>query len=262
MAVDTKQYLEELFKAAGVSDDTVKQAVSGFFLNDAVAKRVGDDILRQQDYSRNMDELRKKEKQTADYYQSLVTWKTEQDAALAAAAAGNTNGNGNVNIDYVSKKELDELRKNYDTQAKQQEANFITIAKEMGRLSSQHAVEFKEPLDVDALEKIAVEKQLPLRQAYDQLVGDRRRQSQEAAFAQKLADAKAEGAREFASTHKIPVDTQPREYHPIFDRDPKKQVGADDYVPNSGRLSNTAESNLRSNFVDAWNSASGNTSGT
>jgi len=129
-------------------------------------------------------------------------------------------------------------------------------------LASQHAVEFKERLDVDALEKIAVDKKVSLQQAYDEYVAPRRATQSEAQFKAKLDEARAEGAREFASKHKIPVDTQPREYHPLLDRDPKKQVGADDYVAGSGRLSPVAEKSLRDNFVETWNQPVAHTSST
>jgi len=128
-------------------------------------------------------------------------------------------------------------------------------------IASRHAVEFKEPLDAAAVKKVAMEKGLPLAQAYDEYVAPRRAEAQAAQHKAELDRVREEAVRDFASTHKIPVDTRPSEYHTLLDRDPKKQVGVDDYVPNSGQLSHRAEATLAGNFADAWNSATAGTSG-
>lgn len=257
MAVDTKQYLEELLKEAGVSDDNVKQAVSNFFGNEKVAKRLGDDILRQQDYSRNMDSLKAEQKRTSDYYQSLVTWEAEEKARWDAEHARNGNGNGNGNGatgEYLTKKDLEAIDKKYQDEMNRREGLQIALLKDGMRLASQHVHEFHEPLDTDALEKIAVDKKLTLRAAYEDMVSGRRAEAQQSAFAAKLAAAREEGARDFASKHKIPVDTVAREHHVMFDRDLSKQVSTD-YVPNSGAKTPQMERGLRDNFIEAWDTA-------
>src|ERR1035441_4457795 len=90
MALDTKQYIEQLAQAAGLSDEE-KAEILKVTSNEKFAKALGDDVLRQQDYSRNMDALKADQTKTATYYQSLVTWKAEQDQILAAALAANGN---------------------------------------------------------------------------------------------------------------------------------------------------------------------------
>lgn len=264
MALDVKQYLEELYKAAGVSDDNVKQAVSAFFGNEAVSKRLNDDVLRQQDYSRNMDSLKADKQKTADYYQQLVTWKATAEAELEAERAGNGNGNGNGHREVIQPVQTDFIaKKDMEAELKRREALTISLMKDVGYLASAHATEFKEPLDMDALEKIAIDKNLPVRQAYAEMVRERRSAIDTEKRKAEIEAAKAEGAREFASKHKIPVDTRPREdYSPLLEADRKKQVGVETYVPNSGRLSFEERRQLRENFADSWNSAQTNTSGT
>ena len=263
MPLDTKQYAEELFKAAGVSDDTVKQAVTNFLSNDAVAKRLGDDVLRQQDYSRKMDETAAEKKKAAAYYESLLTWKAEQERLIAEATGQQQQQQfQQVQPDLTTLEKS--LEKKWEEKLAQRDGQMIGLLEVGMSLASRHAVEFKEPLDTAALKKIAIEKNVSLQQAYDEYVGPRRAAQSEAQFKAKLAEAKAEGAREFASTHKIPVDTQPRDYHPILDRDLKKMVAPDDYKPNTGELSPAANRALQNNFVEAWHTATagGGTSGT
>jgi hypothetical protein len=266
MAVDPKQYLDELLRDAGVAaDDPKRQAIFDVFSNEKVSKKLADDVMRQSDYSRAQDELRTKTQRNEAFYADMLTktdanqkvlneWAAKVKQYETEYGALDDNGNGqrqvvqSVQTDFIS-------RKDYDAEKQRTEANFIGILKTGLKIASQHMYEFKEPLDVDALEKVAVEKNVSLQQAYDQWVGPRRIEQQKAQFdaeKQKFADEKV---REFASTHKVPLDQGPREYHPIFDRDPKKQVGAEDYVPNSGQLSPQATRNLRDNFVEAWNTA-------
>ena len=61
-----------------------------------------------------------------------------------------------------SKKDLDE-----------REGRMIQIVKQGMRIASSHAAKFGEPLDTDALEKVAVEKGLTLDRAYEEMIRPR-----------------------------------------------------------------------------------------
>lgn len=254
-----KEYLEQLAQSAGLSQEE-KDNLLKVAGNEKFSKGLEDGVMMRSDYSRNMDALQAEKKKTLDYYTDLVkttdaNQKTLNQYAAAVQAYeaqyGPLEGAGGtrretvqpVQGDFISKKDLDE-------RLNQLNANYITVVKAMGRVASQHAVEFKEPLDVDALEKLAVERNLPIQQAYDEWVKPRRDKLTQEQFDAKLEAARKEGAREFASTHKIPVDTQPREYHVIFDQDATKQVETKE-----GRLTAQGERTLRDAFVSEWEKA-------
>src|SRR5215831_1044181 len=176
MAFDTKAYVEELLKAAGTSDEATRQAVTTLFGNEAVAKYVEGGQMRQSDYSRNMDKLAAESKRNTDYYNQLVTWKAEQDAAYAGLqpdpyAQRQTVAQG----DYISKKDFEKWQGELNAANQQREANFITITKKVGRLSSRHANEFHEELDTDKLEQVVKEHNVDLDRAYYLMVADRRK---------------------------------------------------------------------------------------
>lgn len=260
MALDVKQYIDQLAQTAGLSQEE-KDAILKVTANDKFAKALGDDVLRQQDYSRSMDALKAKEKETTDYYATLLGWEAERkqywdtENAKLAGRQPTTQQQPTFDPTAFEKKWKEELDRR-----DQQSVGLLKIGM---NLASKHAVEFKEALDTEALAKIAVEKNMTLQQAYDEYVSPRRAEAQKLALDERVRVAREEGARDALAKHKLPVDTAPREYHVMFDRDPKKQVGADDYVPNSGRLSHTAERSLRDNFVEDWNKAgSAATSGT
>ena len=252
---NAKEYIEQLAQTAGLSDEDKANMLKAVTTNEKFSKGLEEGVMLRSDYSRNLDQLKAKEKTTGDYYQTLVTWKAEQDRLLAEAM-GTGNGNGNVTGEYLTKKDLEVLDKKYQNELNRREQVQISLLKDGMRLASQHAVDFKEPLDTEALAKLAVEKNISLRAAYDEYVGPRRAELQAQSFAEKLKQAKEEGAREFASTHQIPIDTTPREsqYGRLSFNPPEKSV-VPDYQPNTGRLSTTGERTLRDGFIDEWNKA-------
>lgn len=257
MAIDTKQYLDELLAEAGVAaDDPKRQVIAEVFGNEKVSKKWSADVMRQSDYSRAQDALSAEKKKTADYYASLLQWGTDKDAELKAreAALSSTVQPGAFDIAATEKKWEERLQKT--------EGQFLSLLETGMSLASRHVAEFKEPLDTAALKKIAQEKNLSLTQAYDEMVAPRRAETSAATFKAQLVAAREEGARDALSKHHIPTNATPPEYHPIFDRDPKKQVGADDYVANSGVKTPGMERQLKENFAAAWNTAQGTTSST
>ena len=253
--MNAREYIEQLAQAAGLSDEE-KAGILKVAANDKFAKGIEEGVMLRSDYSRNLDQLQADKKKAADYYASLTSWEATRKAEWDAAMAGN-NGGQVVNGEYITKKELEEMDKKYQAKSLQQEQSFITIAKEMGRLSSQHAVEFREALDVDALEKIAVEKQLPLRQAYTEMVRERRETMAGASRQAEIEKAKQDAVREYASTHHIPLDTTPREsqYGRLSITQAPDKSAVPDYVPTTGRLSPQGERTLREGFVEEWNKA-------
>lgn len=268
MAIDVKQYIDQLAQTAGLSQEE-KDAILKVTANEKFAKGLGDDVLRQQDYSRNMDALKTEKAKWSDWYQKALTADQQRAQELAdyqtqlaayEAAYGKVDGTQRQVIQGVQTADLDKFRKELEEKDKVRDSQMISLLKGMGRIASQHAVEFKETLDTDALEKVAMERNLPLMQAYEEMVRPRREEKSTLARAEELKLAREEGARDALSKHHLPVDTGAKEYHPFFNPgDPKQQV---EYTSKDGRLSPTAERQLRSNFVDEWNKTGQSTSGT
>lgn len=256
MAIDAKQYLEQLAQTAGLSEEE-KQGILKAASNEKFAKSLSEGVEMRSDYSRKMDELSQDKTKWTEWYKGEVA-KAQANEKLFAeqqTVIEQLKANGaspelikSATGDFISKAEMEKLRQ-------QDQAAFINLMKITTDLQGSHLMEFKEKLPVDELEAIAVKKNISLKQAYDELVAPRRAELSTKNLADQLAAAKAEGAREFASTHKIPLDNAPREYHVMLDRDPKKMVGVDDYVPNSGQLSSVSTRQLKANFAEEWEKA-------
>jgi len=259
MAFDVKAYMEQLAQTAGLAEDD-KAVLLKIAQNEKAAKAFGDDVLRQADYSRNMDLVRSDAQKNSTYREELAAWQKDQQKIYEDALAGVVKP---VVTTQTVAPDFTALEKKWEEKFTQQGNQMIGLLETVGELASGHAVEFKEKLDTASLKKIAMEKNLSLKQAYEEMVAPRRNEHVASQRKAELDAAREEGARDFASKHKIPVDTTIREYHPIFDRDLKKQVGADEYKPNSGELSPAATRQLRDNFVESWNAVpAGKTSGT
>ena len=214
--------------------------------------------LRQSDYSRRMDALKADRGKWEKFYNDLVVWKANEEARLAQVQGERTTQQQQTTQpvlgEYISMKQFQEELARRDQVT-------VGLLKDGMRLASAHAVEFHEPLDTAALEKLAVEKNLSLVQAYNEMVSPRRTELQTKQYDDRLKQAREEGARDALAKHKLPVDNQPREFHVLADRDPSKMAGAVEYQPNTGKLSIGGERALREGFVEEWQKA-GSTSGT
>src|SRR5512143_1540893 len=107
-------------------------------------------------------------------------------------------------------------REDIQKQMQDRDTRYAAVIKQMGRLASKHAVEFKEALDVDALEKLAVETNLPLDVAYERMIGPRLEEARKAQYAKEKEEYAAQKVKDFASTHQMPTDPTPSVTAPIF----------------------------------------------
>ena len=89
----------------------------------------------------------------------------------------------------------------------------------MGKVASRHAAEFHEMLDVDALEKLAIDNNITVEAAYERMIEPRIKEREKVEFEAKLKQAREEGVKEGMSKQNIP-DEATRGHHVFFDRKP------------------------------------------
>lgn len=218
-------YLEELARTAGLDAESLA-ALQKVLGNAKFAEEVDKGVKRQADYSRSMDEVTTLKKQVEDQIQSWRDWyatASTNDAAreeelitlrakVNGAGGGSGGGNGGAGGGTgggagdkgLSLKEIQE-----------REGRMINIVKTGMRLASRHAAKFGEELDVDALEKLAVEKGLTLDLAYEQLIAPRVKTAADAAQADAIRKAREEGLQEGLSKREVPGEAS-KAFHPIF----------------------------------------------
>ena len=258
MAITAKDYYEGILKTAGAALSPEKQQAFMTMISDPDFEKVlATDViaprLRQDDYSRNMDALKAKEKTWTEWYSGALA-KTASDQQIVDAARSKVAEYeaqyGTLTVEQRAAavtQTVDSIsKKDFDTRLQQQEQGFITLLKWAATKPLEHLQRFGTTLDVAAVEKLAVEKGINLNQAYEELVAPIAATKTAAEFDAKLKAAREEGAREFASTHQIPMDTAPKtQHHVLFDRKPESEL------PPAGPGREKAS---LQGFVEAWNS--------
>ena len=135
-------------------------------------------------------------------------------------------------------------RDDIQKQLSDRDARYAGVIKQMGRLASKHAVDFKEALDVDQLEKLAMETNLPLDVAYERMIGPRMEEARKtAAEAEKKAYAE-QAVKDALSRHSLPTDPTPQATAPIFIQRDK-----------AAEAKNGKPANLDSELMQAWSGA-------
>lgn len=141
-------------------------------------------------------------------------------------------------VSGLSLKQVEEM---LDRKMKEQGQAYVNLTKTAVKISQDYGRRFNKNLDVDALEKFAIEKGLPLDMAYQEFIRPEADAQSNEQWEAKIKAAREEGARDYASKNKLPITSGPREPHPIFDH-PQPKEGASD-------------SDGRNSFLEGWNEA-------
>lgn len=250
MAINVKEYAGQLAKEAGLPEDQAKVFLD-VLGNEKVSKAFEERMLAKDDYSRNMDAISSERKKLNEWYGEQVKTAAKNQETVNSATAqvkqyvetygelpnGVPVPGGNRAIDaavanYISKDDHEKAINNLSQQ-------FVGVLKSGLKASSDYQYRFGKPLDVDALEKFAVEHKLPLDMAYEKFISPEVQAKETANVEERVKAAREEGLREGRSLANVPIDAKPKEPHVFFDRKPADQA------PQTDRQ-------IRDNFAAAW----------
>lgn len=239
---DEKEALEHFTKLAtdaGLPEDQVK-AVAAALKHEAFGKQVAKGFMLEADYSKNKGELAKErkaiEKEYAEYYGKLNEWakgynSTVEDSkrvldeyrkyvetygALDKPAKPNGTEAG------ISGLSLEQLKTLLEEHGKHLSSNVSSFVRDAIKLSSDYQRKFGEPMDVDAFEQHLDEvrkadPQAAIKDVYQSWIAPRLEERQKTALEERIKREREQAVQEYASTHKVPVDTGTREYSPAWD---------------------------------------------
>ncbi len=205
MPFSVDEFVGDILKDVSV-DETKKQVLIELAKNPTIAKRLEENQLRQSDFSKKQAEYADKLKKAQDYWDGLVSWKSEKEKEFSEKESQLKNklgvpdddlGEGNKGSRAVTDDQLREL-------AQQSVAYQNTIV----RIGMQHLKDFNEVLDTDKLLEIAGKERVNINQAYDFYVKPKREEIQKAEFDKALTKAREEGAQEAIKNYKVPVSDQ------------------------------------------------------
>lgn len=254
---DLKTYTQELFKKAGISEEKTK-AILEALGDEAITKAFTEGFVETPKHHSTIDK-------------TVGEYKTKVTAAEAEANRLNEWYNKQAKPVYdqylgafESLKKYEELYGPIQTAAdrrevrqatgltqeqleaalKQRDQAYVGMTKDIAWASSDYIQRFKgDPLDLDAVEKIALEKGMPFRQAYKEMINPKLEEMRSQELEARVKAARDEGYKDAMSKHKLPVESTPREPHPFFE--PKEQP------KNMTEAQQDAHS--KDSFMEAWN---------
>lgn len=223
-----QEFMTQALAEAGLTDEQVTSALSKLYNDQKLSPKLNALVkTATEDYNAQIGRVKAAEDKVAQYnrwYEEAKTTVANKQKEYEDALAMLTNANGNPpafdESKYLPKADVLKM-------FEENNARWGSVIKDGLAIATRHAVEFKEPLDVDALGKLAQEKGIALGDAYDQWIRPRLEKQQQEKHAADVKAAREEGAREALSRHKLPVDPTPGETAPIFTRVAKDQIPSD-----------------------------------
>lgn len=191
-----------------------------------IAPAIRDRVLARSEFSRSMDQLRSErsefEKTVAEANRNIEGWKdwygnastefasTQERLRAYEETYGVLEGGAKprfVTEEAVTKRLSDELA-NRDRLA-------IQFADMLTDLKLEHRQKYNERLNTEELIEFATKRGQRLTDAYRDFTADKAREIDDKAMEEKLKKAREEGAREYATQHKLPVAPVSMEPHPL-----------------------------------------------
>lgn len=260
--MDIKQ-VQETFKRAGVPQERIDAFLQALG-DDSVQKAFTQNFVETSQYHSNLDRMKNEYEgrlsQTQQQVQAWDKWWQDNGATINQlptyakklqayeAMYGRLDGDATAGeirqaatATGLTKQEVQEL---LDQRTAQVASATSTLMKDIAYVTADHQQRFRgEPLDLDKLEEFAAKSNLPLRQAYKEFINPRMEETRKSEFEAAIKAAREEGAKDALSKHKLPVDSRPKEPHPLFDQKvPPKELN--DFQQ---------ERHSRDTFLEAWN---------
>lgn len=202
---------------AGYSDEAVSSALSKIYSHDKLGPKLNSLVkTATEDYQAQVGRV----KQYQDWYPKaqaeydrMATEYTKAMQELQQMQNGNGNGQQQPPAfdasKYVSKEDL--LAMQVDMGRR-----YAGVIKDTAAITAEHVARFKEKPDLDAIDKLATENNLPLRAAYEKYIQPRVQEEEKAARVNWEKSKTEEIERDIRSRYQLPVDQAPPEQSPLL----------------------------------------------
>ena len=235
---DVKAYWADLAKKNGIPEDRAKLILEALD-DDATRKAITEGFKPLPDYSHDLDEVRTKTEAKKD--EEYRNWQTEEMVKYNTYVAGidklkayeekfgplegerrfldDQNRGGNM----LTKEDVDKMRTDLETQLEARLARRDAATLEFMDVREAHMNTFKKSLDVKGFEeawRAHPEWGGSVRIAYEKFFSPEMEKIREAQFKDEAERRYQEGVRDGFSRRAIPVDSQPKHFSPMFDKDP------------------------------------------
>lgn len=253
-AAETKAYFEGLAQKAGIPAEKIAGVLQALE-DESVGKVVLDAFVPRPEFSKGLDGERAKAEQ------AIATWKNWYEKDAKPAYDANVQGVellkkykerfGDLDMTSDDKHAAaaasgltrEDFQKLLNEELAKRDTAYVGLTKTAVKVAQDYMNRFKKPLDVDGLEKFALEKGLPLDSAYKEFIAPEVESARNAEWEAKLKAAREEGARDALSKVRNPIDARPKDQpHMFWDR---KEVPQGTTEQQQDRASREA-------FLTAW----------
>lgn len=230
-----RQQVIEYFKGqatkAGVSEDKISSVLSALS-DDALGKLFLDTFVPRPEFSSALDAKETERAKAAARAKELTDWYEQngkpayeqnkrgiERLKLYESRYGDIEGSEEGMEEAVKQTGLSmsQVEEYVNKRLTEQGQLYVGLTKTAVSVAQDHMMRFKEPLDVEALEKLALEKGLPLNIAYKEYIEPKVLKQQEETWEAKVKAAREEGYRDGASKARVPGVGSRDVPHPLFD---------------------------------------------
>lgn len=198
-----KSYIEKLL--SHVSEDK-RQAVLDALSDEKIYEVAGEDVLKQEDYSYQMNALQAKEQETQSYKSQLESWYATNKEALDAYMAAKDNPAGEApKIDLSKYIDRNTFQAELDRRLNAFGQDALRFGTLIPHLAVKHFKEYGEVLDVDALVQHSRSTGLPIdKGGYEDYTKDKTQAKQAADIERRIKEAREAGRQEALKDANIP----------------------------------------------------------
>jgi hypothetical protein len=245
---DLQRYWQDIATKAGLSQEQA-DLISESLADQNIAKAFRQGFVPVPEHHSTLDTLKAS---TEAREQELNKWYN--DTALPAYQANvagidrlrqyeSLYGNLDPNSVHPAAGNPGNIEELLERKLRERDQSYISLMKVIPQMSLDYYKRFNEPLDMDAVEKIALKEGLPPQLAYERYIQPKVEERRKAEYDAALKTAREEGYREAVTKHHIPVSTTPKDSLTLV-RDEKAGPPMSQQVE---------EQNSRNAFMEGWN---------
>lgn len=231
-----REYLVSEMREAGLNDDQVISALDKIVNHEKLGSKLNSIVkTATEDYNAQVGRVQSLQErnnylENVWYPEANATasrYKSEYDKAMAELnniRAGAVAPNFDPSA-YMTKADMESMLANVGQR-------LGTVVKDVGRIASRHAVVYKEELDTDALDQLAVKMaqerglapgSIPIADVYEKFVEPRRKAAEEDGRKKWEAETRAQLERDIRSQYNVPAAANPVEQSQMFRPTPEDQ---------------------------------------
>jgi hypothetical protein len=218
------EYMTASLSEAGLSDDQVTAAITKMANNEKLGSKLNALVkTATEDYQAQVGRVRAYQEW---YPKAEGEYNRMQAEYLRAVQELEALRNGNQQQPPAFDPSLYVTRQDIQAMEVDRGRRYAGVIKDTAEIVAEHVARFREKPDLNKIDEIATQQNLPLRVAYEKYIEPRVKEEEKAARANWEKQKAEEIERDVRSRLKVPVDPQPAEQSPLF-RKPDDKPPAD-----------------------------------